>query len=383
VTHVVFVDRAGAKSIWELMGHVARKLLEQGHRATFVLWDDGLQAYSQEVPPGVDQVTVRVPRKKHAYDILRQHAVFGRAFRGVLRELRPDVVHTNFAVPSIIARLVSAQENVPLLVSTQHELYGSMSSHYRLGLRWTEHYCDAVTYVSNAVARSFVRDASVASAPVTGSRPWHIVIPNGTNLQRIQSVTKDVRDRIPGRIVCVGRMVPVKGQHLLIDALPRALSRHPHLNVRLIGSGPMEAGLRQQVRRSGLESCVEFAGWLGPDEVLREIAAAELVVVPSDGTQEGYGLVVAEAASCGTPLLVSDIAVFREVLNTPGTRDRFFAPYTSSALAQHLRDFDFSPPGSRPPRHDSVTRVKGIASAGEMASEYLRVYASLTKDFVS
>jgi glycosyltransferase involved in cell wall biosynthesis len=376
--HVVFVDRAGAKSIWELMGHVAKRCIEQGGRATFVIWDDGCQSYTQDVPEGVEVITIRVPPKRFIWDLVRQHGVFVRELRKVLRRLKPDIVHTNFAVPSIVARWAAAKEHVPVIVSTQHELYSSMHPHYRWGLRLTERYCDAITYVSRTVAESFDRRSEVTSSEQHARHPRHFVIPNGVDIDKIRTAIANVEGRVPGRIVCAGRMVPVKGQRLLIEALPQVVRCHPHVQLHLIGSGPMEEALRQRVKELGLTDSVVFMGWQPHDALLQEMAAAELVVVPSDGSQEGFGLVVAEALVCGTPLLVSDIPVFREVLDGFHDRARLFSSGDGQCLTNALVEYPFTGSGKQPNIPVAPLIEFEKLSANAMTDAYIRLYQDLT-----
>ncbi|TCS71937.1 glycosyltransferase involved in cell wall biosynthesis [Sulfuritortus calidifontis] len=380
--HVLYVDRIGAKSIWGLMGHIAVGFMAQGGRATCVMWDDGRHAFSQDVPGGVEVVRIQVPPKHRPWDLIRQHWVFARAFRKLLRRLRPDIVHTNFAVPSIVARWVSAREDVPVIVSTQHELYGSMRLHYRWGLRLTERYCAAVVYVSHAVARSFGRKAgSMEGVQPHGARQ-HVVIPNGVDIDRIRAATADVAERVPGRLVCAGRMVPVKGQQWLIEALPEVVGRHPKIQLRLIGSGPMEATLRRRVAELDLEDNVTFLGWLPHDVVLREMAAAELVVVPSSQVQEGFGLVVAEALVCGTPLVVSDIPVFRELLTGVDGVAHFFPPGDVQALADALAGLPFATAAeSGIAQHTLPVAQLERLSANRMTNAYLQLYRALSSGY--
>ena len=370
----IFVDRAGAKSIWNICGHVALRLIHDDHRVYFVFFDDGYQTFSQEVPVGVEVITIRVPAKKYIWDLIPQHLIFAREFHALLRRVKPDVVHTNFAVPSIVARWVAAREGVPCIVSTQHELYGSMSVHLRWGLRLTDRYCSAITYVSQTVARSFGWAAGSVMDTDWTRRPAHVVIPNGIDLDKIRTVIADAPPRVPAKLVCAGRMVPVKGQALLLRALHAVVEHQPTVRLKLIGSGPQEAGLRGLTSALGLEHQVEFAGWLPHEQVLREMASAALVVVPSDGTQEGFGLVVAEALACGTPVVLSDIPVFREVLGDTDPGGGFFSAGDAAALAERimavLSDFESAR------RRVAVARERARTelSAERMVRDYLALY---------
>lgn len=329
---VIFVDRAGAQSIWSLMAAIAEDLLRGGHEPMFCVFDDERSPYGQPVPDGVEQVVIRVPPKRFLWDLYSQHRVYGQAFRELLRRFRPDVVHTNFCVPGIAARWIAAREEVPAVVSTQHELYGSMYPHYRWGLRLTEHCADAVVYVSKAVARSFSRD----SLATVGRRTQHRVIPNGVDVEAIRRVSSGAGRRIPGKLVCAGRMVAVKGQETLVRALPRVIVAHTEVHLTLIGAGPDEERLRWLVHDLGLHEHVRFAGWLSREDTLREMATAQAVVIPSDGTQEGFGLVLVEAIVCGTPVVASDIPVFREVAGAADDAILWFLPGSVKALAAAL-----------------------------------------------
>ncbi len=379
----LFVDRVGAKSIWSIIGHIAVRLIQDGHSVIYVNFDDGNQAYTQEVPEGVDFFTVKVRPKKWVGDLIPQHLAFIREFRSLLRRLKPDFVHTNFAVPAIAARWVAAKEKVPWVVSTQHETYGSMSFHYRWGLRATEHLCSAMVYVSHTVARSFGRKAGTMQNTDFKRRPIHAVIPNGIDVKDLRKAVADASPRMKRKLVCAGRMVPIKGQDVLLRAIHLVVPVFPDLKLSLIGGGPEEKRLRELAMKLGLESHVEFTGWLPHyDQVLREMASAELVVVPSMNLpgitlHEGFGLVVAEAVLCGTAFLVSDIPVFHEVLDPFQGRGLFFKEGDPTALAGALKEI-FS--GKNPldfPLKPLTAEEESRLSSESMAEGYLRLYREL------
>lgn len=370
---VIFVDRAGAQSIWSLMASISESLLRAGHEPMFCVFDDGRSPYSQPTPDGVKLVTIRVPPKRFLWDLYVQHRVFGRAFRDLLHRFQPDVVHTNFCVPGITARWISAREYVPAVVSTQHELYGSMYPHYRGGLRLTEHCADAVVYVSQTVARSFGREDGLVHSNGT----QHRVIPNGVDVEAIQSAISGIRPREPGKLVCAGRMVPVKGQETLIRALPRVIASHPQARLTLIGAGPDESRLRGLAHDLGLQDHVRFAGWLSREDTLREMATAQAVVIPSDGTQEGFGLVLVEAMLCKTPVVVSDIPVFREVAVDGGGEVLWFPPGSAEALSVELINALKNETRSAPYILSGLTDIEQRYSVERMEAAYFNLYEVL------
>lgn len=370
---VCFVDRIGAHAIWGVIAPIAEKLLANGDQVFYVRMDDGGDRGRSFIPEGVS-ISDIVVSPNGGMRLISQQRQFASGFAKLLAEIKPDIVHTNFAVPSITARWVAYRAGVPVIVSTQHELYGSMRLHYRLGLRLTERFCKAVTYVSNTVAESFGRLEQVSQGSQTRSSVRHIVISNGVNVSRIQGIAKDINYRVPGRIVCAGRMVPLKGHEVLVRAFAEARKQHPHLHLHLIGTGPLEEKLRELAKQLGLIESVYFLGWRSHDEVLRKMAEAELVVAPSD--EEGFGLVVAEALAVGTPILVSDIPVFREVLSAFETKGDFFTVGDSGDLLEKLVEI-FSSNNDRMIREFSTSADFSSISSVGMALRYLKLYRQL------
>lgn len=109
-------------------------------------------------------------------------------------------------------------------------------------------------------------------------------------------------------VVCVGRLVPRKGQDRLIDALALLVPRYPGLRLALVGSGRLAAALRGRARRLGVEDRVHLLGALPHSQVAEWLAAADVFASPCrvrwGGLEvEGFGIVFAEAAAAGLPVL--------------------------------------------------------------------------------
>jgi glycosyltransferase involved in cell wall biosynthesis len=165
---------------------------------------------------------------------------------------------------------------------------------------------DAVVCVTEYIARQ-VRSYSRGKIPV-------YVVPNGVDMKKITQIS--CSSKVPGLVVYVGRLVSSKGVDILIRAFALVIKKHSVLRDKLvleiIGDGPARADLQALVEKLSLSECVRFRGRLeSHEEVLRRIKEAELLVNPS--ALEGFGIVVGEAAACGTPVIISDIPAFREV----------------------------------------------------------------------
>jgi glycosyltransferase involved in cell wall biosynthesis len=119
--------------------------------------------------------------------------------------------------------------------------------------------------------------------------------------------------RAPGRprFVWLGRMSPEKRLLPFLEALGEA---RIDADVEIIGGGGQEKAARRLVDKLGLEHTVVFAGRLPYTETLRHIAAADAVVQTSIGF-ETQGMTVFEAASLGTPAVVSDPDIGAELVS--------------------------------------------------------------------
>jgi phosphatidylinositol alpha-1,6-mannosyltransferase len=143
--------------------------------------------------------------------------------------------------------------------------------------------------------------------------------------------TVDIRARhgLVGRplIVCVSRMVPRKGQDVLIRAMSRIRRHVPDPALLLVGDGPYRPKLERLAARTGSrnasEASVVFAGQVGESELPRYYRAGDVFAMPCrnrfGGLEvEGWGNVFIEAAACGRPVVVGDSGGARESL-VPGT----------------------------------------------------------------
>ncbi len=108
----------------------------------------------------------------------------------------------------------------------------------------------------------------------------------------------------------VGRLKRYKSIDHLIESMPEVRRVVPGAGLVVIGEGDDRGRLEGLVRRLGLESAVEFTGYVSEEEKVRRLQEIWCMVMPS--SKEGWGLTVTEANACGTPAIAS---------NVPGLRD--------------------------------------------------------------
>jgi phosphatidylinositol alpha-1,6-mannosyltransferase len=112
-------------------------------------------------------------------------------------------------------------------------------------------------------------------------------------------------------IVCVSRLVPRKGQDMLIRALPAIRRRVPGAALLLGSGGPYRKKLGQLARDQGVEADVVFTGSVPWAELPALYAAGDVYAMPcrtrAAGLDvEGLGIVYLEASATGLPVVAGD-----------------------------------------------------------------------------
>jgi len=106
--------------------------------------------------------------------------------------------------------------------------------------------------------------------------------------------------------VAVGRLVPVKRLHLLIEALVAMKSAHPELRAVIAGEGYERPALEALIRRREATSWISLPGYVSEETLIDLYRRAW--VLASTSQREGWGMTITEAGACGTPSVVSRIS---------------------------------------------------------------------------
>jgi glycosyltransferase involved in cell wall biosynthesis len=133
-------------------------------------------------------------------------------------------------------------------------------------------------------------------------------------------VDPDSFSSLPGRprerarsILCVGRLDPLKGHAVLLDALALLLTRGQEFVLSVVGAGPERAGLENQARSSGLAERVSFLGSVANDDLPQVYADADLFCLPS--LSEGVPVVLMEAMATELPVISTRITGIPELVD--------------------------------------------------------------------
>ena len=218
-------------------------------------------------------------------------------------------LHAHFAsVATTVARLASLLTGVPF----------SFTAHAKDIFHEEVDPADVARKLSDASAVVTVSDFNLAFLRETyGAAAAGVQrVYNGLDLQRFSY--RDPAER-PPVVAAVGRLVEKKGFPDLLRAVALLVARGRALRVDLVGTGPLEAALHEQVRQLGLDSVVTMHGAL-PQERVREVVSQAAVfaapcVVGSDGNRDGLPTVLLEAMALGTPCVATPVTGIPEVVH--------------------------------------------------------------------
>jgi phosphatidylinositol alpha-1,6-mannosyltransferase len=197
------------------------------------------------------------------------------------------------------------------LVATTHghEVGWALLPGARQALRRIADGVDVLTYLGEYTRSRLAR--------VVGDRTELHRLTPGVDLDTFQpSVSgQPVRDRygLTDRpvVVCVSRLVPRKGQDVLIRALPAVRERVPDARLLIVGGGRYARQLHRLAERTGVADAVTFTGAVPYPELPAHFAAGDVFAMPCRTRRlgmdvEGLGMVFLEASATGLPVLAGD-----------------------------------------------------------------------------
>lgn len=142
------------------------------------------------------------------------------------------------------------------------------------------------------------------------------------------------RDDDETRLLFVGRIAPVKGLRLLVDALARLKDEAPDLRLTLVGDGPDRKMIEAAVTAAGLGDRVRFTGYLSQAEVAEELKAADIAVLPSFA--EGVPVFLMEALASGKPVIATQVGGMGELVQH-GENGLIVPPGDTDGLVEAIR----------------------------------------------
>lgn len=288
---------------------------------------------------GGDVPVVRLPALRRSIHPWRDWVSY-REIRRVLREFRPDVVHTHSAKGGMLGRLAASALRVPAIVHTVHGApfhpYQSVAA--RTVFRWCEWYaarhCHRLISVADAMT-----DLMVAGGVAV--REKFVTIHSGMDVEpflqadRHREATRRAFGFAPEHVVIgkIARLFHLKGHEYVIAAARRVVREQPNTRFLLVGDGILRDQLQSQIDAAGLHNHFAFSGLVDPARIPEMLAAMDVVVHAS--LREGLARALPQALIAGRPVVSYDVDGAREVA-IPGETGFLLPPQSIEPLADAL-----------------------------------------------
>jgi len=248
--------------------------------------------------------------------VLRRQIRSGRDF---------DLIDAHYFYPDgVAAVLLGRALGRPVVVTARGDDLDLIATYTlpRRWIRWAAERAAGLITVSSGL-RHQLTSLGVAPERVRMLR-------NGVDLALFHPLDREAARHALGltrpTLLAVANLVPKKRHWLMVEAL----SRLPGVDLAIVGDGPERGAIEERANRLGVADRVRLLGHM-PQARLPEIySAADLLLLPS--SREGWPNVLLESMACGTPVVVSNVDGFAEIVAAPEA-GRILAETTPATLA--------------------------------------------------
>lgn len=210
------------------------------------------------------------------------------------------------------------------------------------------------------------------------------VIPNGINIDKFGCVEKDMEFRRNYAadnekiVFCVGRLVQEKGVHVLVDAVPKVISKYNDVKFVIAGKGPQLDYLRDKAWNMGIADRIYFTGYISDENLAKMYKCANISVFPS--LYEPFGIVALEGMVAGTPVVVSDTGGLGDIIEH-GVDGMKAAPGNSDLLADCILELLFRPDFAESIKEKATNKVERMYTWDLITEKTLKIYSEVIENY--
>jgi glycosyltransferase involved in cell wall biosynthesis len=286
----------------------------------------------------------------------------------VIRGWRPDLIHAHFAVPAgAAAYVLSALAHIPYALTIHlGDVPGAVPEKTNDWFRWM--YPLTPPFWRSAARRiavsEYTRSLALENYPLAMD-----VILNGVDLEALPARQSEA-DR-PPRLIFAARFVPQKNPEHVVQAL--AQLKDLAWDCVMLGDGPLHSAVQKQIEQAGLADRFTLTGWVAPDDVLKQFARGDILLLPS--RSEGLPVVGVQAMAMGLALALSRVGGNVELVEE-GANGFLFAPGDISAFVLGLRRLLSDADALRAAQIQSLARAHTF-DLRHIADQYEQVFRAI------
>jgi glycosyltransferase involved in cell wall biosynthesis len=336
--------------------HIITRLIVGGAQENTLLSCEGQHRLGHDVtlitgPPMGPEGSLLERARSYGYrvivlDSMRRAILPGKdffTFRDLIRlirELKPDVVHTHSSKAGIIGRWAAARAEVPAVIHTIHGLAFTASTSplvngfYKFMEHVTAPKTDRIVCVADAMARQSL-------AAHIGRPEQYVTVYSG--METREFINPPVaRETVRGQLgllpehVAMGtiaRLFDLKGHDDLLDLAPRLCAKWPNLRFLWIGDGSLRGQFERRMSEMNLRDQFILTGLVPPARIPELTGAMDILVHPS--RREGLARALPQGSLAGKPVVTYDIDGNREAL-VEGETGWALPPFEKERLGEKI-----------------------------------------------
>ena len=260
----------------------------------------------------------------------RQDWIAYNKLKELIKEYKPDIVHTHAAKSGALGRLAAKHANVPVIVHTFHghvfhSYFNSLKTNFFIRTeRYLAGFSDAIVAISDVQKQELSGDFKIASSDKFRVIPLGLDLDNFTvdqDIKRIKFRTEFGLDDETVAIGIIGRLVPVKNHSLFLKALNYVL-KNTSVKVRafIIGDGESRGGIVQMATDLGIKFSkhtdhqhidpLVLTSWRTDVDTI----CAGLDIIALTSLNEGTPVSLIEAQAAGKPIVSTRVGGISDVV---------------------------------------------------------------------
>ncbi len=322
--------------------------------------------------------TVIVPQLQRDINPVTDIPAFWSLY-SIFRKGRFDIVHTHTAKAGALGRLAAALTRVPVIIHTPHghNLYGYFNKRRSAIIarieKFLTRFTDEIIALTELERSDYVKFGVATEGKIS-------VIYQGLELDKLVRDWKSARilgnvfkigpdTRVVGM---VGRLEPVKGSSVFIEAAAHIAKLCPNVKFIIAGEGSLKASMEKRAQELGISAKVIFAGWR--DDIPDIISLMDIMVLPS--LNEAVGIALIEAQAEGVPVVASKVGGIPEVVKDKKT-GILVPPSDTVAIADAVVSLLGDKPKCAAMGEAGKVWVRGRFRAEDMADKMSALYMRL------
>ncbi|MFQ6562048.1 glycosyltransferase [Dickeya dianthicola] len=282
-----------------------------------------------------------------------------------------DIIHYHFPYPFADMLHFICKIKKPTVVSYHSDI---LKQKYLLKLYkpLMYHFLDSVTSIVATSPNYLATSETLQKFSYKTS-----VIPIGLDTCAHQVIDNDNKLKwqkiLPERfLLFIGNLRYYKGLSTLLDAIENS----PEINIVIIGAGPQERQLKEQVSRKNIEN-IYFLGALPDNDKNTLLELCLGIVFPSQLRTEAFGITLLEGAMHGKPLISCEIGTGTSFINLDRQTGIVVPPSDPAKLREAMKYLWMNPEKAQEMGQNAQKRFHELFTAEKMVNDYVNLYQKI------